>query len=546
MNSWNRGFSVASIMLSLPSYTSPLVPFSVTVSPSLNMRPLAFIVRPDDAALAPSARDQRRVARHAAPRRQDADRRAHALHILRVGLLAHQHDFPAALGPFHRSGRREDDLPARAARPRREALRDRLYAFFGRRIDDGMKKLVELVRLDPRDSGFPVDEFFAEHVHRDIQRGRARAFAGPGLEHVEFAVLDRELEVLHVAIMFFEFSADAVELPVEARHRFLERHETPVLIVLGRFVDRRRRADARHHVLALRVDQPFPVKPGIAGGRVAREGHPGGRRVAHVAEDHRLNVGGGPPLVRDAFDVPVGHRAPAVPALEHGADAAPQLLDRVVREGPAENFLDPLLVRLAQSLQILRGQVRVLPVIFSFLQIVQKSVQLLPDTLALLRLDVLGLFHDDVRIHRDEPPVGVVHETLIFRPGDESGDGGRTKTDIEDRLHHAGHRFSRAGPAGHQERIGAAAKLHPDFLLHPLHRLVDFRFQMARELAAARKILGTALGRDRKSRRNRNSDVHHLGEVRAFSAEQILHAGGAFGFLAAKKINKLITHGHLL
>ena len=53
-------------------------------------------------------------------------------------------------------------------------------------------------------------------------------------------------------------------------------------------------AHARHHVLALRVDQVFAVQLPLAGGRVAREGHAAARVFAHVAEDHCLDIDGGP------------------------------------------------------------------------------------------------------------------------------------------------------------------------------------------------------------------------------------------------------------
>ena len=58
-----------------------------------------------------------------------------------------------------------------------------------------------------------------------------------------------------------------------------------------------RRADAGHHVFALRVLQELAVEGLLAGGRVAGEAHAGGRGFAQVAEHHGLHVDGGAEVV---------------------------------------------------------------------------------------------------------------------------------------------------------------------------------------------------------------------------------------------------------
>src|SRR3546814_8160870 len=57
-----------------------------------------------------------------------------------------------------------------------------------------------------------------------------------------------------------------------------------------------RSADARDHILALRVDQEFTVMRVVTGRGIAGERHPGRRGVAHVAEHHRLDVDRGAPI----------------------------------------------------------------------------------------------------------------------------------------------------------------------------------------------------------------------------------------------------------
>ena len=50
-----------------------------------------------------------------------------------------------------------------------------------------------------------------------LTAARGRALAGAGLEHVELAALDGELEVLHVAVVLLEHLRVAEELLVDLR-----------------------------------------------------------------------------------------------------------------------------------------------------------------------------------------------------------------------------------------------------------------------------------------------------------------------------------------
>ena len=106
--------------------------------------------------------------------------------------------------------------------------------------------------------------------------------AGAGLEHVQRAVLHRELDVLHLLVMRLELLADLEQLLVDLGHLFLE------------LADRLGRPDAGDDVFALGVDQVVAVELVLAGVRVAGERDAGARVVARVAEDHRLDVDGGP------------------------------------------------------------------------------------------------------------------------------------------------------------------------------------------------------------------------------------------------------------
>ena len=70
------------------------------------------------------------------------------------------------------------------------------------------QEVVELVGLDAEDGFFLGDEAFAHHVDGDANGGEAGALAIAGLQHVELAILDGELEVLHVAVVLFQLPGD--------------------------------------------------------------------------------------------------------------------------------------------------------------------------------------------------------------------------------------------------------------------------------------------------------------------------------------------------
>ena len=232
-------------------------------------------------------------------------------------------DFFALLGPVFGVWAREDDLADRGAgngvdAGAEDARFQRLLVDLG--VDDRVEEALDVFGLDAHDGFFFGDQFLVGHVHGHLECGGGSALAGARLEHVELAVFDGELHVLHVAIVFLKFYSNFFELAVDLGHDALHLGEV------------HRRADAGDDVFALGVDEVVAVEDLLAGAGVAREADAGAGIVAGVAEDHLHDVDGGAEEAGDFLHAAVGDGFFRHPGAEHGADGAPELLDGIFGE----------------------------------------------------------------------------------------------------------------------------------------------------------------------------------------------------------------------
>ncbi len=227
--------------------------------------------------------------------------------IFRAGLDADQ-DHLASVGlQLGRFIRREHDLAGGSTGRCRQAGRD--HVTLGGRVDGRVQQLVQRSRIDPRHRVLAGDQALIGKLDRDAQRRLGGALTAAGLQHPKLALLDRELHVLHVAVVLLEQRVDPRQLLEGVRHRGFHRQLVGTALLARLLGDVLRRADAGDDVLALRVDQELAVQLALAGRGVAGEGNAGGRGLAHVAEHHRLHVDGGAPGFRDVVQLAVGHRA---------------------------------------------------------------------------------------------------------------------------------------------------------------------------------------------------------------------------------------------
>ena len=457
-----------------------------------------------DARLADLARDDRGVAGGAATRRQDALGHGHAVEVVGRGLDPDEDDLLAAMDPVDRGVGAEHGPPDGRARGGVEALRDA-----GRLLErDGIElvaqQLVDVGGLDPADRLFLGDRALVDHVGGDLDGRGGGPFGRARLEHVQPPALDRELEVLDVAVVRLELLADALELGVHLGH--VGRH-------LG---DLRGRPDAGHDVLALGVGQVLAVEDLLAGVRVACERHAGAGVVAHVAEDHRDDVDGRAQVVGDVLVLPIVRRALTEPRGEDRLDREVQLLVRVLGEVAPGVRLDDALELPDEVAQGGRIEVRVLLRAVLGLGGVQRVVEALAAD-----------FHHDPAEHLDEAAVGVPAEALVAGELDEPLDGLLVEAQVEHRVHHPGHGELGAGADAHEERVGGIAEALAGAGLDVLHGREDVIPQAVGQPLPVVEVVVAGLGRDRETGWRRQAGARHLGQARALAAQEVTHPGVA-------------------
>ena len=407
------------------------------------------------------------------------------------------------------------DLSNGRARRSRQALRQHfdLLSLF---VEPRNQEVIKLVRLDAEDRFFLRDQPFIHHLQRDAHRGQAGALAVARLQHVELAVLDGELEILHVFVMLFQPRGDVAQLAVNLGHDLFE------------FEDRNRSAHARDDVLALRIQQEFAVELFRAGRGIAREADARAGGVAQVAVDHRLHVDrGAEHVVGNIVDAAIVLGAVVLPGAEHGVARHDQLLVRILREVALGVLFDDLLVFLDDFLQRLG---------------VEFGVELYLPLLLLAVEDFfeLGLFdlEHDVAEHLNQPAVGVIGKArIVLRLASAST------------LWSFRPRFRIVSIMPGMENFAPERTLTSSGL-SPLPSFWPWRFSSwasaasicastSRETALLPHVFAASLGLNGEAGRDGQARIGHFGEASAFAAEHIFHFAVAVGLAAAEGVDDI-------
>ena len=172
------------------------------------------------------------------------------------------------------------------------------------------------------------------------------------------------------------------------------------------------------------------------------------------------------------LDLAVAVGALVVPGVEDGADGALELLHRVVGEVVAGLGLHVRLELLDDLAQGIGREVGVLLDAGALLRVVEDAVEV-----AALEVE------DDVGEHHHEAAVGVVGEALVAGLRGERLQGVRVEAEVEDGVHHAGHRELGAGADGDEQRVVGIAELLAGVGLDLRERLADLVHEAVGELA---------------------------------------------------------------
>ena len=174
--------------------------------------------------------------------------------------------------------------------------------------------------------------------------------------------------------------------------------------------------------------------------RIARECNAGCAVVAEIAEHHRLHVDRRAPFGRDAVALAIDDGAFVLPRTEHRADGAPELLVDVLRKFFLLAGLDEALVALDEFLQIIGAEFGVLRLVQVVFETVHQRIERI---VRFLRRR--GYTHHHAAVHLDEATVAVVREAWIRSALGEPLYGLVIQAEVQNRIHHAGHRFACAG-----------------------------------------------------------------------------------------------------
>ena len=186
---------------------------------------------------------------------------------------------------------------------------------------------------------------------------------------------------------------------------------------------------------------------------------------------------------------------------------------------------------------------KVLPMLSLKLNIVKEAIVFFDNFKGIFKAVVVKGQHH-IGIHLDEATIAVPCKARVARSGGEPFYRSIVETKVQDRIHHPRHRNACTGTHRHQQRICRIAERATSRALNMAHAIGDGIAQ-GRIEAFARSVIGGAhLGRDRKARRDRQTNAGHFRKIRAFAAHDGLIASSrTVIYSAATKSEYVCVHG---
>ena len=276
-------------------------------------------------------------------------------------------------------------------------------------------------------------------------------------------------------------------------------------------------ARSGNDVFALRVDEIITAKAGTSIGTIACESDSRGTVIAEITEDHCLNVGGGTPVVRNTVLTAIHHRSVVHPAAKDGSDAAPKLFHGIFGEVDPRMFFDDAFEVDNDLLDRVDAETRLMLNILLFASAVENLFEVVGIILR-FRFQV----QDNIAVHLDESAITVPGKVFVAGLFDEGLNDFFVDADVEDGVHHTGHRFAGTRPAAQQQWVGwiAVFLAHTGFGFSDSGQNLIFQFCWIGAIVVVE--IGADVGGDREASRDRHSNAAHFRQVRSFTAEQCL------------------------
>ena len=205
----------------------------------------------------------------------------------------------------------EDDLTDGGTGGGGETLGENVTDGLG--VDAGMEELVESSGVDAENGSLFVDEAFGFHLDGHADGGGTGALSATGLEEEELAVLNSELNVLHVMVVSLELLVGAFELLVDLGHLLFHGRLGHAGTEAGLLGDVLGGTDTSDDILTLGVAEPLTEEVVLTSRGIASESDTSGGRLTLVTENHSLDVDGGTPGVGDVVHATVDDGTLVVP-----------------------------------------------------------------------------------------------------------------------------------------------------------------------------------------------------------------------------------------
>jgi len=471
-----------------------------------------------DARTTHATGDNRCVTGHAATAGHHAFGNSHAADVFRAGFCTNQNDI-LALGR-HLLGFVCSKINLTAGstggciQAAGQFIQGIVPDVFG--IENRCEQLAELACRNSCHCSFLVDQALFHHLNLRAKPAENRAFAISGLQHVQLAFLDGEFDVLHVLVMLFQNGTDAHQLVI---HLCVDRTQG---------FNGLRSTDTGNNVLTLGIHQILAVELVFTGGGVAGECNTGTAGFSHVAEHHALDVDRRPKQAADVIHLSVLDGTIVVPGLEYGVDALEELVDRVNGKLFTGIALVQALIAGDDFLQILAVKFGVEALSLGILYVLEGALKF-----------VVGNTHHHLAEHLHETAVAVPGKAFVFGLGNQGLDTGGVEPQIEDGIHHAGHRLCCSTANRYEQGILIIPELCP----HQGFKLGKVLKHLIPQALGIGSIMGTIIrtrfSADCKARRHGKTNTGHIGEVCTFTAEQLFHLSRPFCLAGAEKIDIL-------